>query len=143
MPLPLGTAVSTPIYTCNFEGIPSGCNVKFASSKAGKRFYLYNVNILDMSEAGSITTTYADLTTTSYTIKTLFEEMYYYRVQAVCDEGTSRWSEWMDVDVASEIKNIPGNQIFKNDIFDLTGRCLPCIPQQGFYIRGGKTYMVR
>lgn len=143
MPLPLGTAVSTPIYTCNFEGIPSGCNVKFASSKAGKRFYLYNVNILDMSEAGSITTTYADLTTTSYTIKTLFEEMYYYRVQAVCDEGTSRWSEWMDVDVASEIRNMPENEIFKDNIFNLTGRRLPSIPQHGFYIRGGKTYMVR
>ena len=134
---------SRATYICTFEDIPMGCRVKFSSTAAKKRFYLYNVNIMDMSGTGSTVTTYSNLTTTSYTVIASEADLYYYRVQAVCDEGASEWSEWMDVDIASEIKDMPENNATKGKIFDLTGRQLPRIPQRGFYVRGGKTYMVR
>ena len=74
-----------------------------ASEAKNKRIYLYNVNIMDMSGTSNRVMTYTGLTTTSFTIETINAEMYYYCVQAVCNDGSSKWSEWMDVDIASAI----------------------------------------
>lgn len=130
-------------YSCTFEDIPSDCHVKFASTEPGKRFNLYNVNIMDVSGPDCETATYTGLTTTSFVIETSDAEMYYYRVQAICDDGASEWSDWVDVDIASEINEMTGKKAFDGEIYDLAGRRLPHIPERGFYIRNGKTYMVR
>jgi len=149
----VGLTASRATYSCTFRDVPSGCNVKFASTAAKKRFYLYNVNIMDMSGVGSKVTTYHDLTTTSYAIEPIEVEQYFYRVQAVCEEGSSEWSEWMDVDTADGIGKVPENNMLegetlnclssKPDCFDLSGRLLQRAPQHGPYIRNGKTYMAR
>ena len=105
-----------------------------------------NVNIMDMSGTASRIMTYTGLTTTSYTIEVTDAEMYYYRVQAVCNEGTSDWSEWMDVDIASVIGDIPVSISLSEDrsmIYDFGGRQLPHIPQRGLYIHNCKKYMAR
>lgn len=134
-------------YSLTFEEVPTGCSVKFASEARAKRVYLYNVNIMDMSGTAGKVTTYTGLTTTSFIIETIAADMYYYRVQAVCEDGLSEWSEWMDVDIASSINNkfVPflnegGNM---GDVYDLTGRRLQHVPQQGFYICNGKIYKAR
>ena len=136
---------SRTTYNCTFEDIPFGCRVKFASTAPKKRYYLYNVNLMDMSGIGSTVTTYSDLTTTSYTVISSEADMYYYRVQAVCDEGPSEWSDWMDVDIASSIGNTPvslsGGERF--EVYDLNGCRLQCIPRRGLYIMGGKIHMAR
>ena len=127
--------------------------VKFASTAARKRVLLYNINIKDMSGEGSIVATYTGLTTTSYVVDSTMAELYYYCVQAVCEDGTSEWSDWMDVDIASEIDGIPVDNA-RNDgfadsepssgkCFDLSGHRLQHIPLRGLYIRSGKTYMAR
>ena len=133
-------------YSLTFENIPSGCSIKFASEASRKRFYLYNVNIMDMSGVGSRVMTHTDLITTSYTIETLDADMYYYRVQAVCSDGTSEWSEWMDVDIASAMDEVPIFPSFgegRSEVYDLMGRHLQRIPQRGFYILDGKKYILR
>jgi M6 family metalloprotease-like protein len=136
---------SRATYNCVFEDIPFGCRVKFASSAAKKRYYLYNINLMDMSGIGSTITTYSDLTTTSYTVVSSEADLYYYRVQAVCDEGTSEWSDWMDVDIASSIDNtpdsLPGGA--GGEVYDLTGRRQQCLPRRGIYIIDGKIHMTR
>lgn len=135
---------SRTTYNCVFEDIPFGCRVKFASTAAKKRYYLYNVNLMDMSGIGSTITTYSDLTTTSFTVISSEADLYYYRVQAVCDEGTSEWSDWMDVDIASSIDNtsVPYGEA-RGEVYDLTGRRLQCIPWRGIYIMDGKIHMTR
>ena len=130
-------------YTLTFDDIPSGCNVRFESTERMKRFYLYNVNISDMSGMGSLTTSYKGLTSTSYVVEPIVAEMCYYRVQAECDDGTSEWSEWMDVDIASFISELSGNGVQKGQFYDLSGRLLRLAPRQGLYIQGGKLYMKR
>ena len=132
-------------YVCTFESIPAGCKVEFASTARKKRFYLYNVNIMDMSGSESVVTTYVGLTTTSYTVESLEADQYYYRVQAVCDEGSSDWSEWMDVDIASSVNEIPSSLSGKefDAIYDLSGNRLQRIPRRGLYIQGGKTHLAR
>ena len=136
---------SRATYTCIFESIPAGCRVEFSSTARRKRFYLYNVNIMDMSGAASVVTTYTGLTGTSYTVEPLEAEQYYYRVQAVCEEGASDWSEWMDVDIASAIGKLsasPSDSGNGDEIYDLSGRRLQHLPQHGIYIRGGRKYIV-
>lgn len=135
---------SRTTYSLSFEDVPTGCSVKFASKARRKRFCLYNVNIMDMSGFSSRVTTFTDIMTTSYTIDALGVDMCYYRVQAVCDEGTSEWSEWMDVDIASSIGDMPSTLSYREKVvFDLAGRCLQRVPQRGLYIRDGKIYMAR
>ena len=141
---------SPATYTCTFENIPSGCKVEFSSTARKKRLYLYNVNIMDMSGSGSVITTYTGLTTTSYTVESLDALQYYYRVQAVSEEGSSEWSEWMDVDIASSIDGQPFSLSSEEGVgeadgqcFDLSGRRLQRVPRHGLYIRDGKTYLSR
>ena len=136
---------SRTTYNCVFENIPFGCRVKFAATAPKKRYYLYNVNLMDMSGIGSTITTYPDLTTTSFTVISPEADLYYYRVQAVCEEGTSEWSDWMDVDIASSIGNTPVRLSGRaeGEVYDLTGRRLQCIPPRGIYIMDGKAYMAR
>ena len=134
---------SRATYTCNFENIPSGCNVKFASTARSKRFYLYNVNIMDMSGAGSNVTTITGITSTSYDIMPIEAEQYYYRVKAVSDTESSEWSDWMSVDVADPVRAVPENEASDGAVYDLAGRRLLHVPQHGLYIRNGKTYMAR
>lgn len=133
---------SRATYSCTFEDVPSGCNVKFATSDRRKRIYIYNVNIMDMSGAVGNATTIAGLTTTSYTVDTTGADLYYYRVQAVSDDGTSQWSDWMDVDIAAPVTEIPEDREINGKIFDLTGRRLQRIPWRGIFIRNGKSYLV-
>lgn len=144
------TVTLTPVRTtckCSFEDIPTGCKVEFASTKRNKRFYLYNVNIMDIRAEGSTVTTYTGLTATSYTVESAELEQFYYRVQAVCEDGESEWSEWMDVDIASSMDNLMDNkqegEMPNGTCFDLSGRQLRREPQRGLYIRNGKTYLVR
>ena len=142
---------SRATYSCTFEDVPSGCNVRFASTARRNRFYIYNVNIMDMSGAGSKVMTYSGLTTTSYIVDALEADMYYYRVQAVCDEGPSEWSDWMDVDIAAPISVLPEGNAPDGEavngkssdgiFYDFTGRRLPRVPQRGIYIQGDKIYM--
>ena len=139
---------SRATYRCTFEGIPSGCSVKFASTAAKKRFFLYNINIMDLSGTASNITTYTDLTTTSYDVETTQAEQYYYRVQAVCEDGTSRWSDWMDVDIASSIGAKHADYTREGakpdaEWFDLSGRRIQRTLQRGLYIRNGKTYVAQ
>lgn len=136
-------SAASAAYSLAFEDVPSGCQVQFASTAKSKRFYLYNVKILDMSGAGSRITKYNDLTTTCYLVQPVSATQYYYRVQAVCDDGTSEWSEWMDVDVASGIDAAPMCNGQGDAMYDLSGRRLKAAPQHGFYIRNGKAYLVR
>ena len=130
-------------YNCTFDGVPTGCKVKFGSTAKSKRFYLDNVNIMDMSGEGGTVTTYSGLTTTHFVIEQIDADMYYYRVQAVCDEGTSEWTDWMDVDIASSIEVTTLRRASNDEIYDISGRHLQRIPKQGLYIRNGKTYIVR
>ena len=137
---------SRATYQCTFENIPSGCKVKFSVTAAKKRFYLYNVNILDMSGSGSKVITIDGITATSYTVVPIEAEQYFYRVQAVSSEGRSAWSEWMGVDLTDAIENVPASFSFDetgDELYDLSGRRLQRIPEHGFYIRNGKTYMAR
>ena len=134
---------SRATYTCTFENAPNGCNVKFETMAQGRRLYLYNVNIMDLDNSGSTSVTFTGITTTSYTIEGIDADMYCYRVQAICDDGYSNWSEWMDVDIAAPIKGICENAEIKGVIYDLSGRRLRRIPQRGIYIQGSKTYMAR
>ena len=132
---------SRATYSCTFEDIPSGCKVEFSSIARRKRFYLYNVNIMDMSGNDSEVITYTRLTTTSHTIRTTSAELYYYRVQAVCSDGNSEWSEWMDVDIAAPVLDVVRSKEMEGGIYDLTGRRLQYVPQRGIYIQNGKTHM--
>ena len=130
-------------YTLTFDDIPSGCKVKFESTARMKRFYLYNVNISDISGNGSITTIYEGLTSTSYTVEPIESDMCYYRVQAWCEDGTSEWSGWMDVDIASSIRKVSVNDGDSGIIYDLSGRRIHQVPKHGFYIQAGKLFMKR
>ena len=96
-----------------------------------------------MSGSNIITSTITDLTTTSYVVENLESDMYYYRIQAVCEDGSSEWSEWMNVDIASAIRGINADEVPADAIFDLSGRRLQQIPKQGLYIRNGKTFVVK
>ena len=136
-------AANSSTYSCTFENVPAGCKIKFGSTAKKKRFYLYNVNIMDMSGVGSVVATYTGLTTTSFTIEPISADMYYYRVQAVCDDGTSDWSDWMDVDIAASIEDVPKWDGGNGSIFDISGHRLQHVPQHGLYIRDGKIYVVR
>ena len=127
-------------YTCTFEGLPSGCRVSFKAERQ-KRAYIYNVKIMNKWSAK-----YEGLTTTSHLVEHSCANMYYYRVQAACAEGTSEWSDWMSVDIASPVDAIAGDKTSgtKNaDAYDLSGRRLNHVPQKGLFIRSGKVYMNR
>lgn len=140
-------------YSLTFEDVPAGCKVEFASTNRSKRIILYNINIMDMSGMDNTVTTYTGLTTTTYNVEFTDAVRCYYRVRAVCDDGTSEWSEWMEVDIASGIEEISADDMSEGQIvngkwsngklYDLSGRCLQSVPQRGFYIRGGKTYLSR
>lgn len=130
-------------YTLSFNDVPSNCKVMFASTAAKKRFFLYNVKIMDSEGSINKSTIYEDLTTTSYTIEPVDEDDYSYRVQAVCDEGLSEWSEWMTVDIASDIDKMAVITDQKYEVYDLTGRHLQRFPQQGLYIQNGKILIKR
>lgn len=140
-------------YSCTFENIPEGCKVKFSSTTRNKRLYLYNINIKDMSGTNSKVSTYTDLSTTSYTVRLTSATQCYYRVRAVCDDGTSEWSEWMEVDIASGIEENSADDMSEGQIvngkwsngklYDLSGRHLGHLPQRGLYIRNGKKYLSR
>ena len=135
--------VNSATYSCTFENVPSGCKVKFGSTEKKKRFYLYNVKIMDMSGVGSNVTTYPNLAVTSFNVSPLVADMYYYRVQAVNDEGTSEWTDWMDVDIASSMDRVPVNKTFDDEIYSISGYRLQRVPQHGRYIQNGKVYMAR
>ena len=150
--IPLTNSRAT--YSCTFEDVPSGCRVKFASTSKRKRFYLYNINIMDMSGVGSKVSTYEGLTTTAYTVEVPEVDTCYYRVKAVGGGGTSEWSDWMQVDIASPINEISGEIVNSKEktvnskssnrkCYGLSGYRLQRAPQHGFYIYGGKTYFAR
>ena len=137
---------SRATYKCTFQNIPAGCRVMFGTTARAKRVYLYNVNIMDMSGTGGVVTTIPGITSTSYTFGPVEVEMYYYRVQAVGSEGTSDWSDWMDVDTATGIgeRSVSlSDSKYSGGFFDLMGRRLQRVPQRGIYIQDGKTYMAR
>lgn len=107
-----------------------------------------DVNIMDASGTGRKVVTYTGLTATSHTVGPIEADMCYYRVQAVNDDGTSDWSEWMDVDIASVIAGMSEGEILNRKssnrkLYDLSGYRLQRKPQRGVYIRYGKTYMAR
>lgn len=130
-------------YSLTFDDIPTGCSVQFSTTARRKRAYLYNIDIKDLSGSDIVTTTITGLTTTSYVVENIAADMYYYRVQALCEDGASEWSEWMDVDIPSAIREKSGDKVSDDDIYDLSGRRLQQIPRQGLYIRGGKTYIAQ
>ena len=130
-------------YSRTFQNVPTGCQVKFETEKRRKRLYLYNVNIMDMSGAASTTALYEGLTSTSFVVNQGNVDLCYYRVQAVCEDGTSEWTEWMDVDIASSMDEVQKNAHFIDEIYDISGRRLPREPQHGVYIKNGKTYLAR
>lgn len=134
-------AAESATYSCTFDDVPTGCKVKFASTEKKKRFYLYNVNILDMSGTGSSLMTYTGLTTTSFVIEPLESDMYYYRVQAVCDEGTSDWTDWLDVDIAAPVNEVNESRTSDSAIYDLSGHRLHRVPRRGVYLRDGKIHI--
>ena len=134
---------SSSTYSCTFDGVPHGCKVRLGSTEKNKRFYLYNVKVMDMSGTSSNVTTYAGLTTSHFTIEQIETDVYYYRVQAVCDEGTSEWTDWMTLDIPSAIAVKPVDEAFNDKIYDLSGRLLQRVPQHGIYIQNGKIYMSR
>ena len=96
-----------------------------------------------MSGADVESVTISGLATTSYTVDASEADLYYYRVQAVCDDGTSEWSDWMDVDIAAPIREMQEYKKKDGGIFDLAGRRLQRVPQRGIYVHDGKTHMVR
>lgn len=124
-------------YTCSFPDVPAGCNVSFKTARA-KRAYIYNVSIKERHIK-----MYEGLTTTSHMVEQATADVYYYCVQAVCAEGTSDWSEWMSVDIASPVKGISEGMSAENAMYDLTGRRLLQTPQRGLYIQGGRVHMKR
>ena len=132
-------------YRCTFADVPSGCKVKFSTPGAGKPFYLYSIKVMDTSGAEGRTVTYTGITSTSQVIELLYAETCYYRVQAVCDDGPSEWSEWLDVDIASPVGEVPTALSLegRDEVFDLSGRRLQRVPQRGLYIRNGKAYLAR
>ena len=133
-------------YRCTFANIVSGSRVKIGSTEKGKRFYLYHVNVMDMSGTSSNIVTYTGLTTTCFTVTPVEADQYYYRVQAICADGASDWSDWMDVDIAAPIDELPAAMPYeagRSEVYDLAGRRLQNVPKHGLYIRNGKVYMAR
>ena len=139
---------SRATYSCTFDNLPSECQVKFATTAVKQRFYLYNVNIKDMSGTAGVVTTYTGLTSTSHAVGPVESKMCYYRVQAVCDDGTSKWSDWMAVEMASAISEIHADtntveELVGAQCYDLSGRRLQHAPHHGIYIRNKKTCITR
>ena len=131
-------------YSLTFADVPAGSQVKFASTAVKKRFYLYQVDIQDMSGSNGKVTTYTGLTTTSHTVPTTDTLLYYYRVQAVCADGTSEWSDWMEVVIPDAINNVRADDADGSDaIYDLSGRRLQQVPRSGIWLRGGKVWLSR
>ena len=98
-----------------------------------------------MSGEGGSIETYAGLTATSFVVGPINSEMYYYRVQAVCDDGTSEWTDWMNIDMASPIQDLSQSmdKSSADVLYDLSGRRLQNVPKRGLYIRNGRTYLLR
>ena len=131
-------------YSLTFADVPAGSQVKFASTAVKKRFYLYQVDIQDMSGSNGKVTTYTGLTATSHIVRTTDALVYYYRVQAVCADGTSEWSDWMEVVIPDAIDDVRADDAEGSDaIYDLSGRRLQQVPRTGIYLRGGKVYLSR
>lgn len=111
----------------------------------GAASYTLEVKVItnEDSPAGNVMI-FTGLTTTSHTIKVTETDMCYYRVQAVRFEDTSDWSEWMTVDIAASINDMPISLSFgegMGNVFDLSGRRLQSIPQRGVYIQKGKIHV--
>ncbi len=139
---------SRATYSCTFDNIPSECQVRFATTAVKQRFYLYNVNIKDMGGTVGVVTTYTGLTSTSHAVGPVEAKMCYYRVQAACDDGTSKWSDWMAVEMASAINGISADTNTEEELagaqyYDLSGRRLQHVPHHGIYIRNKKTCITR
>ena len=134
---------SSQTYSCTFDGVPTGCKVKFGSTAKKKRFYLYNVKIMDMSGVASDITTYEGLTSTHFAVTDIDAEVYFYRIRAVNEEGTSDWTEWQSIDLALGLCGRPSNVEQQGEIYDLTGRRLQQVPARGIYIRDGKVRLSR
>ena len=131
-------------YSLTFADVPAGSQVKFASPAVKKRFYLYQVDVQDMSGSNGKVTTYTGLTATTYTVRTADSLVYYYRVQAVCADGTSEWSDWMEVVIPDAIDNVRADDAEGSGaIYDLSGRRLQQVPRTGIYLRDGKVYLSR
>ena len=135
------TASATP-YSLSFDDVPAACSVRFATTGSGKRVCLSNVKITDMTDAGSVTTIYEGLTGTSFTIYPTEASVYFYCVKAVCADGESEWSDWVDVDLSSAQGLASPSRGACDDvnIYDLSGRRLPAVPTHGFYLRAGQVY---
>lgn len=132
-------------YELTFDDVPAGCRVQFASPSAKKRFYLYSVNISDMSGSGVTTVDYAGINGTSYTVEATEGTVYKYRVQAVCSEGSSFWSDWMSVDLsdADAVVDVRSEMQESTEIYDLTGRRMPDVPRRGIYLRQGRARLAQ
>lgn len=81
-----------------------------------------------------------NLKSTSYTLTDLSENaVYSYRVKTVNEEGESKWSNSVEVDLstATGITSIPVSSLCNGEIFDLFGRQVNKM-EHGVYIQNGK-----
>ena len=100
-----------------------------------------------IGEDGKVTT-YTNLTATSFVVASVDSGRYSYRVQAVCEEGTSEWSDWMYADIASAISeelvdDSMGEETVNDQCFDLYGCRLQHLPKHGIFVRNGRKRIAR
>lgn len=103
-------------------------------------------NIGDRHRKVGDKTTITDITSTSYTLTDLTENIVYaYRVKAVGEEGDSKWSDYAEVDLSqgTGIQSVPASALTKDGtIYDLSGRRVQQM-QRGIYIMNGKAVIVK
>ena len=107
-----------------------------------------NVKIMDKDGADGTVFLYTNLTETAFVVESVEAELYRYRVQAVNKEGTSEWSDWMSVDIASAINGLLETGIAEEEKdeskwFDLFGRRLQHLPSHGIVVRNGRKQVLR
>ncbi len=124
-----------------FGSINAGPTTALAAAE--RQFSTYSVKMTDSEGTARESTFYEGITATSYTIEPARADAYSYRVQAVSDEEISEWSDWMDVDIASGIHAISADDGRKHAKYDLSGRRLPRLPQQGLFIQSGRILLKR
>ena len=132
-------------HTATFTGVDEPFKVAFTTSVA-KRCYISSIEITSGGTAKSTTTLFPDITDTQYTLTDLnLEEYdYSYRVMGVTDEGESKWSNSIDVELnnAVAISQTTNAATSGNSIYNIYGQRTNRL-QRGINIVGGKKVLVK
>lgn len=136
-------------YRVSFEGVEDEYRIQFSTQRARSRLYLYNVDIFDGdgTDTAPVNTdakqTIMDIKDTQYTLTELTNDVYKYRVKAVSGSRTSEWSNYMRVDIASDVSAPVANGT-RSEYFTIGGSRTAQLSAPGIYIerQGGKVRKV-